>query len=177
MVADELGTGSDRGAGDGLGGDGGLGGLGLDLSLVLGLSMEEIPPFKCEQCNRQQPHEHPAGVAVAGPKLLHFQVAKFGANAWNWVPDGLRTVCREKTRGCRCHGTGSLGQWVDHVAGPGSAEIKREIPCPCLHVEISTDELPKLMSQVVEHYNGNLESGNLCGCMFCMQKRQLQEQN
>ncbi len=151
MVSDELGAGSDRGVGDGHGGDGGFGGLRVGDKLVLGLSMEK--------------------------KLLHFQVAKFGANAWNWVPDGLRTVCREKTRGCRCHGTGSLGQWVDHVAGPGSAEIKREIPCPCLHVEISTDELPKLMSQVVEHYNGNLESGNLCGCMFCMQKRQLQEQN
>lgn len=99
---------------------------------------------------------------------MRLQVSRFGANAWDWVPAGLRTVSNTKIRGCNCHGTGSMGTLINDGKG---FTLSKEIPCVCLHVEITEAEMPKIMSQVAEHFKDNAEKGAVCHCMFCVERR------
>lgn len=97
------------------------------------------------------------------------QVNKFGHQAFTWAPPSVQMVRIPKTTGCRCHGTGSLGTLVEPI--PGGAELRKEIPCPCLHMSFPEDRKQAIAAELESHFEQVKEQGTLCPCWFCVQRR------
>ena len=94
--------------------------------------------------------------------------------AFEWMPSQMRAVRDPKATGCRCHGTGSLGELIAEAGK--NLEAKRVIPCPCLHFEIPEELQPLAAIEIEKHYDEVKATGQLCPCLFCMTRRKLEAQ-
>ncbi len=99
-----------------------------------------------------------------------FHVEQYGPNCWNFVPASLRVVRDPKARGCKCHGSGTLGTWREEKEG---VEISHAIPCTCLHAIIDSSNEAAVEDELNQHFMDVKTTGLLCGCLFCQERRKV----
>lgn len=114
-----------------------------------------------------------AGDIGMKPQYLH--VVKYGPNAWNFVPGGLKTVRNPKERGCKCNGNGDLGH-VEISQDP-RFKISRQIPCVCLYAVIDDSNIGIVAREINNHFINLRAEGLFCACMWCSKRREIEERN